>query len=137
MGWDCSTKGGRCWEGLERFTALFDEVEVRCAPSPAAAVNLDSLLFMFVGLIRVGRGGGLFPFSSVRGFPDIGLLPVLRLINGFRDGTDVDVLAEDVALPGRRGCANEASGASSSEVPLSEVASDVSLSTVMGLEAFP
>lgn len=58
---------------------------------------------MFVGLIRVERGGALVAFSSMRGFPDIGLLLVLRLISGFRDGADVDVLVEDITLPGRRG----------------------------------
>ena len=109
------------------LSTLFEADEVLCAPKPAAAVSFDSLLLIFVGLIRVGREGS-FSFSSMRGFPDIGLVLVLRFINGFRDGADVEVLARDIALPGRRGCANEARGASSSsEESLSEVVSDVSL----------
>ena len=76
-----------------------------------------------------------FSFSSMRGFPDIGLVLVLRLISGFRGGADVAVLARDMALPGRRGCANEARGASSSsEESLSEVVSDVSLFGPGGLK---
>lgn len=113
-------------------------MEVRCAPSPAAAVSFDNLLLIFVGLIRLGREGWLSFFSSVKDFPDIGLVLVSRLINGFRDGADVEELIPEIALPGRRGCANEASGASSSsELSLSKVVSDVSLLMVEGLGFMP